>query len=241
MCRAPFQLEQENAKCADIAQPFCHRLGQFAVAVVVAELLTLSCGYLVNAFAVMTGVGRQATFWPGWDLHLHGFTLLLPEVAVLSITRRYRANYLAIKESNPAFEGPCICRLLFEYCSERACYVSIFVSTLVVLIPLGYLGKLIVWAVASDDFGSGAKMVDEDSTLSAVSQLTWGLDPDHFYIASLVFCLAAFVAYLVSVAILVAQRNPHRRSLLKVVAAFVIFELMIIGSGYFVKLLGVRA
>lgn len=71
------------------------------------------------------------------------------------------------------------------------------------------------------------KAVEEEE----VVQLTWGLDPAHFYIASVVFCLAAFTGYLVSITIMVARANPHRMTCLRVAGALLGFEVAIIVGG----------
>jgi hypothetical protein len=197
--------------------------------VLVFELCTLACAFLVNICAVFTGVSQTATFdfWE-FDLHLNGWTLLLPEVAVISIARKYRSNYLAIRESNPSYEGPWVCRVLFDRCSAACCYAVFFTLTLSVMVPMGYGGKAILWAAAGGDFEKSIELeseLDSDGT-----SLTWRLDPAHFYIASLIFCLLAFVGYLISITVLVARQNPRRMTCLKIAGSLLAFELAVIAT-----------
>jgi hypothetical protein len=82
---------------------------------------------------------------------------------------------------------------------------------------MGYGSKAILWVADSDsDF-------DSDGT-----SLTWRLDPAHFYIASLIFCLLAFVGYLISITVLVARQNSRRMTCLKIAGSLLAFELAVI-------------
>lgn len=131
------------------------------------------------------GVDANATLSQGFDLHLNGWTLLLPEAAVLSIVRKYRANYLAIKESNPAYVGPWACQLLFERWTLHSCSAFLAMAVLAVLILMGYLGKLVLWVAAGGNFANALVRGQLSHTAAllrpgaAMPSFSAGLQPCH--------------------------------------------------------------
>jgi hypothetical protein len=243
MCRGDFALEKHRPGCCDICAP-CSAGALHTVGIVaLVELATCSSGYLVNALAMLTGVSAQHyTFRPGADLHLSGWTMLLPQAAIWTVVRKLRASHLQLVEVNPGYVGGWWARNLFEKRSEAGCALSVFAIVLVgLLIPMGYLGKLLIWLVNEgwDGLSEEEKARDAVAGLSESGEVSWRLDPAHFYVASLVFCVTSFVLYLVGMAALVARQHPDRLGCCKVIAAVLAFEGFVILGGYLVKVLAV--
>ena len=151
MCRADFVLEQQWPGCVEICRPCGTGAIRTLLAVVLVEACTVAAGYCVNGLAFLTGVSPEHyTFRPGFDLHLGGWTLLLPEAAIWTVVRKMRASHLALLEANPGFEGSWLAQQFFERLDAPSCALAVFTLVLVALvIPLGYLGKLLIWLLNS--------------------------------------------------------------------------------------------
>ena len=243
MCRGGFMLEQHRPGCRDVCAP-CAASALHSVGVVLlVELATCSSGFFVNALAMLTGVpAAHYTFRPGFDLHLNGWTLLLPQAAIWTVVRKLRASHLQLVEANPGYVGGWWSRNLFEKRSEAGCALSVFTIVLLgLLVPMGYLGKALIWLA-----NEGWEGLDEEQEargavagLSESGEVSWRIDPAHFYVASLVFCMASFVLYLVGMTVLFARQHPDRLGCCKVIAAVLAFEGFVILGGYLVKILAV--
>ena len=233
MCHGPFELDRQRPSMRDFCRPCGSGVASGIAAIAAVELATLGCGYIVNLLALLTGVeDSQYELSPSFDLHLNGWTLLLPQAACFSVARKARAAHRSAVEANPAYESGRLARLLFGRLGPVGCYAAIFGGVFaLVLLPMGYLGKLVIWI---GHHGWGDADGDEPAT-----QVSWRLDPAHFYLASLVFCLASFVVYLIMMSVLLARRHPDRLGCCKVVAAVVSFELFVVLGGYLVKALAV--
>lgn len=243
MCRTNFVLEQQRPGFGEICRPCGEGALRTLLAIVLAEAATVAAGYCVSGMAFLTGVSPEHyTFRPGLDLHLSGWTLLLPEATIAAVVRKMRASHLALVEANPAFERSWWSRYLFERLNAPSCALAVFTLVLAaVVIPMGYLGKSLIWLL-----NHGWEGLDEVERargavagLSPHGEVAWALDPAHFYIASMVFCISSFLVYLVCMAMLIARQYPDRLGCCKVLVALVAFEIFVMMGGYIVKILGV--
>jgi hypothetical protein len=243
MCRTNFVLEQQRPGFAEICGPCSLSAVRSLGVVVLVELATVGCGLFVNSLAFLTGVPPEHyTFHPNFDLHLSGWTLLLPQAAIWTIVRKLRESHRALLEANPAFERGWWARQLFERLNAPCCALVVFTLVLVALIiPMGYIGKALIWLANHGWEGLDAAERERGAVagLSEQGEVSWTLDPAHFYIASLVFCMSSFLAYLVMMTVLIARQHPDRLGCCKVLAALVVFEVCIMLGGYLVKILAV--
>lgn len=241
MCRTEFNLQQQAPKCADVCGPVGNHMIEMLLGIVLFESAALGCGLLVNGIAALCSQ-ESAHFTPDFELHLNGWTLMLPQGATAAVLRRARRSHLQMNENNPAYQGPWLARLLFERCGSVASHVLVFVGVLVlILVPMGYLGKLVVWIGAGgqstfDATDAAGGDVDEGEE-TYVRHIAWGLDTAHFYIASLVFCISAFFTYLVAISCAFARQNPDRMRCAKALLTVLLFEAVVIAGGFAVKLL----
>jgi hypothetical protein len=166
----------------------------------------------------------------------------LPEAAVWAVVRKMRASHLALVEANPGFESSWWSRQLFERLSGPSCALAVFTLVLAaVVIPMGYLGKALIWLINHgwEGLDDAERSRGAVAGLSPQGEVGWALDPAHFYIASMVFCISSFLAYLVIMAMLIARQYPDRLGCCKVLVALVAFEIFVMIGGYIVKILAV--
>lgn len=243
MCHTEFLLEQQRPGLGEICRPCSTGALRFLVAAVAVEIATVTSGYCVNAIAFLTGVPPgHYTFHPGFDLHLTGWTLLLPEATVWTLVRKMRASHLALVEANPGYDSSWWSRQLFERLNAPCCALAVFTLVLVAfVIPMGYVGKALIWVTNHGWEGLDDTEREQGGVagLSSHGEVSWALDPAHFYIASMVFCICSFVAYLIIMAVLLARQYPDRFRCCKIIAALVAFEIFVIIGGYVVKILAV--
>ena len=242
MCRTDFVLEQQRPDFGEICRPCGAGTLRMLLAIVLAEVATVVAGFCVNGMAFLTGVSPEHyTFRPGVDLHLSGWTLILPECAIWAVVRKMRVSHLALVEANPGFESSWWSRQLFERLNEPSCALAVFTLVLAaVVIPMGYLGKALIWLmnhgwrVWTRPSDLGAPWPGSRSRARLAGPWTRRTSISHRW------CFASsFLAYLVIMAVLIARQYPDRLGCCKVLIALVAFEVFVMIGGYIVKILAV--